>query len=99
MIFVVLVGGLSPFEGPMLGALILFFDRTFLRPERVWYLIGLGRPRWSLRSFATRGSGYSRTEFRYHLRVRGSNLRINEAPVTLHNNANSIPSDEVLDRV
>lgn len=42
MIFMVLVGGIGRFEGPVLGAIIFFLIETWLGTAGVWYLIVLG---------------------------------------------------------
>ncbi|MDR3475024.1 MAG: branched-chain amino acid ABC transporter permease [Devosia sp.] len=42
MIFMVLVGGIGTFEGPILGAVIFFLIETWFGSTGVWYLIGLG---------------------------------------------------------
>jgi branched-chain amino acid transport system permease protein len=42
MIFMVLVGGLGTFEGPILGAVLLFAVQTLFSDGGPWYLIGLG---------------------------------------------------------
>ena len=42
MIFMVLVGGLGTFEGPIVGALIFFFIQYEFADAGAWYLIGLG---------------------------------------------------------
>ena len=42
MIFMVLVGGLGTFEGPIIGALILFGIQQEWADEGAWYLVGLG---------------------------------------------------------
>ena len=42
MIFMVLVGGLGTFEGPILGALVLFVIQHGFGDSGVWYLVGLG---------------------------------------------------------
>lgn len=42
MIFMVLVGGIGRFEGPILGAIIFFLIETWLGTAGVWYLIVLG---------------------------------------------------------
>ncbi len=42
MIFMVLVGGIGTFEGPILGAVIFFLVETFFGAAGVAYLIGLG---------------------------------------------------------
>ena len=42
MIFMVLVGGLGTFEGPILGAILLFGIQTIFTQGGPWYLVGLG---------------------------------------------------------
>jgi branched-chain amino acid transport system permease protein len=42
MIFMVLVGGLGTFEGPILGAVIFFAIEAWFGATGVWYLVGLG---------------------------------------------------------
>ncbi len=42
MIFMVLVGGIGRFEGPILGAIIFFLIENWLGSAGVWYLIVLG---------------------------------------------------------
>ena len=42
MLFMVLVGGLRNFEGPIIGAVIFFLFQEFFDDLGVWYLAGLG---------------------------------------------------------
>jgi branched-chain amino acid transport system permease protein len=42
MLFMVLVGGIGTFEGPILGAVLFFTIETFFGAAGVYYLIGLG---------------------------------------------------------
>ncbi len=42
MIFMVLIGGLGTFEGPIVGAVILFGIQEQFADQGVWYLAGLG---------------------------------------------------------
>jgi len=42
MIFMVLVGGLGTFEGPIIGAIILFLLQTYVSDAGVWYFVTLG---------------------------------------------------------
>jgi branched-chain amino acid transport system permease protein len=42
MIFMVLLGGLGTFEGPVLGALVLFALQEQFADQGSWYLVGLG---------------------------------------------------------
>lgn len=42
MIFMVLVGGMGTFEGPIIGAIVFFAIQYWFANEGAWYLIGLG---------------------------------------------------------
>jgi len=42
MIFMVLVGGLGTFEGPILGAVIYFGLQYYFADQGAWYFVGLG---------------------------------------------------------
>jgi branched-chain amino acid transport system permease protein len=42
MIFMVLVGGLGTFEGPIIGAIVFFVIQDQWGDQGVWYLVGLG---------------------------------------------------------
>jgi branched-chain amino acid transport system permease protein len=42
MLFMVLVGGIGTFEGPIIGAIIFFTIETLFGAQGVYYLIGLG---------------------------------------------------------
>ncbi len=42
MIFMVIVGGLGTFEGPIIGAIVLFVIQNEFGDNGVWYLVGLG---------------------------------------------------------
>ena len=42
MVFMVLVGGLGTFEGPIIGAIVLFLIQNHWGSTGVWYLVGLG---------------------------------------------------------
>jgi branched-chain amino acid transport system permease protein len=42
MIFMVIVGGLGTFEGPIVGAIIFFVIQDRYGDQGVWYLVGLG---------------------------------------------------------
>ena len=66
-IFMVLVGGLGTFEGPIIGAILLFLIQDWFADQGVWYLIGLGvvailfalllpRGLWGTRGGAVRAS-------------------------------------------
>ena len=42
MIFMVLVGGLGTFEGPIIGAVVLYVLQTYVSTGGVWYFVMLG---------------------------------------------------------
>ena len=42
MIFMVLVGGLGTFEGPIIGAVVLYLLQTYVSVSGVWYFVMLG---------------------------------------------------------
>jgi branched-chain amino acid transport system permease protein len=55
MIFMVLVGGLGTFEGPILGAVIYFAVQQQFADQGAWYLIGLGAVAMLFALFLPRG--------------------------------------------
>jgi branched-chain amino acid transport system permease protein len=55
MIFMVLVGGLGTFEGPILGAILLFAIQTTFTQGGPWYLVGLGATAAMFALFLPRG--------------------------------------------
>jgi branched-chain amino acid transport system permease protein len=55
MIFMVLVGGLGTFEGPILGAVIFFLIEAMFGASGVWYLVGLGATALLFSLFLPRG--------------------------------------------
>ena len=55
MIFMVLVGGLGTFEGPIVGAVILFVLQDQFGNGGVWYLVGLGTTAILFALFLPRG--------------------------------------------
>jgi branched-chain amino acid transport system permease protein len=66
MIFMVLVGGIGRFEGPILGAVIFFLIETWFSAAGVWYLIVLGLTALLFSLFLPKGIwGY--IEDRFHL--------------------------------
>jgi branched-chain amino acid transport system permease protein len=68
MIFMVLVGGLGTFEGPILGALIFFAIQYEFADLGAWYLIGLGLVAVAFALFLPRGV-WSLTGRRSQLRL------------------------------
>ena len=66
MIFMVLVGGIGRFEGPILGAIIFFLIENWLGSAGVWYLIVLGFTALLFSLFLPKGIwGY--IEDRFHI--------------------------------
>ena len=56
MIFMVLVGGLGTFEGPIVGAIVLYLLETYTAtPLGVWYLVMLGSIAIGVALFAPKG--------------------------------------------
>jgi branched-chain amino acid transport system permease protein len=68
MIFMVLVGGLGTFEGPIIGAVIFFLVEAFFGADGVWYLIGLGATALVFALFLPRGL-WGWAESRFGLRL------------------------------
>ena len=68
MIFMVLVGGLGTFEGPILGALLFFFVQNQFGENGVWYLVGLGATGILFALFLPRGI-WGSVEDRFGLRL------------------------------
>jgi branched-chain amino acid transport system permease protein len=66
MIFMVLVGGLGTFEGPIIGAVLLFEIQD--RFSGTWYLVGLGATAIGFALFLPRGL-WGTLEERFSLRV------------------------------
>lgn len=55
MIFMVLVGGIGTFEGPIIGAVLFFTVQYFFADQGAWYLIGLGLTAVAFALFLPRG--------------------------------------------
>jgi branched-chain amino acid transport system permease protein len=55
MLFMVLVGGLGTFEGPILGAILFFTLQNQFAQQGAWYLIGLGAVAVGFALFLPRG--------------------------------------------
>jgi branched-chain amino acid transport system permease protein len=55
MIFMVLVGGLGTFEGPIIGAVLLFLIQNEFSDSGVWYLVGLGATAMAFALFLPQG--------------------------------------------
>jgi branched-chain amino acid transport system permease protein len=77
MIFMVLVGGLGTFEGPILGAVIFFLIEYFFGETGVWYLVGLGAAAIIFALFLPRGLwGTIEDRWGIHLLPVGYRLRM-----------------------
>ena len=68
MIFMVLVGGLGTFEGPIIGAVIFFLIEYFFGETGVWYLVGLGASAVVFALFLPRGL-WGAVEHRFGIRL------------------------------
>ena len=66
MIFMVLVGGLGTFEGPIIGAIILFVLQDQFGNGGVWYFVGLGATAILFALFLPRGIWGTITD-RFHI--------------------------------
>ena len=80
MIFMVLVGGLGTFEGPIIGAVIFFLIEYLFGETGVWYLIGLGAAAIVFALFLPRGLwGTIEDKFGFRLLPVGYTLRLLDA--------------------
>lgn len=68
MIFMVLLGGLGTFEGPVLGALVLFGIQQEFQNDGSWYLVGLGAVAIGVTLVFPRGL-WGAVVDRFHLRL------------------------------
>jgi branched-chain amino acid transport system permease protein len=68
LIFMVLVGGIGSFEGPILGAILFFLVQYEFADLGAWYLIGLGLIALSFALFLPRGL-WSLVNERLHIRL------------------------------
>ena len=81
MIFMVLVGGLGTFEGPILGAILLFAIQTTFTQGGPWYLVGLGATAALFALFLPRGL-WGTVEERLGLRLMPVGYRVVEKKVS-----------------
>jgi branched-chain amino acid transport system permease protein len=76
MIFMVIVGGLGTFEGPIIGAIILFAIQNEFADSGAWYLIGLGAAAVAFALLLPRGIwGTLEQRFGLHVMPVGYRLR------------------------
>jgi branched-chain amino acid transport system permease protein len=68
MIFMVLVGGLGTFEGPIIGAIVLFAIQNRFADQGAWYLVGLGATAIAFALFLPKGL-WGTLEQRFGLRL------------------------------
>jgi branched-chain amino acid transport system permease protein len=81
MIFMVLVGGLGTFEGPIIGAVIFFLVEAWFGADGVWYLIGLGATALVFALFLPRGLwGWAEARFGLRLLPVGYRVVAGRAP-------------------
>ncbi len=80
MIFMVLVGGLGSFEGPILGALVLWGIQYEFGDRGAWYLIGLGAVAIGFALLLPRGL-WSLVEERTRIRLLPVGYRVDAGPV------------------
>jgi branched-chain amino acid transport system permease protein len=77
MIFMVLVGGLGTFEGPIIGAAIFFAIESLFGGSGAWYLVGLGLTALVFSLFLPRGIwGYVESRFSIQILPVGHRLRV-----------------------
>jgi branched-chain amino acid transport system permease protein len=82
MIFMVLVGGLGTFEGPILGAVLFFTIEAWFGATGVWYLVGLGGAALLFALFLPKGLwGWVDARLGLRLLPVGRWLKLDEAPV------------------
>src|SRR5262249_48904134 len=79
MIFMVLVGGLGTFGGPILGAIVLFGIPNEVGDHGGWYLVGLGAAAIAFALLLPRGI-WGTLEDRFGLRVMPVGYRLRELP-------------------
>jgi branched-chain amino acid transport system permease protein len=77
MIFMVLVGGLGTFEGPIIGAAILYLLQTYVSNAGVWYFVMLGGIAIGFALLVPRGI-WGTIESRFDLRLLPVGYRLRE---------------------
>ncbi len=77
MIFMVLVGGLGTFEGPILGAIALYLLQTYVSSAGVWYGVMLGAIAIAVALFLPRGL-WGTVQERFNLRLLPVGYRVKE---------------------
>jgi branched-chain amino acid transport system permease protein len=81
MIFMVLIGGLGTFEGPIIGALFFYFVQQQFAGHGTWYLIGLGALAIAITQLLPRGIwGSFSARFGIQLVPIGYRVRVPDVP-------------------
>ncbi|HVA90833.1 MAG TPA: branched-chain amino acid ABC transporter permease [Chloroflexota bacterium] len=78
MIFIVLVGGLGTFEGPILGAIAFYLIQNQFADYGAWYLVGQGATAIAFALFLPRGL-WGTVEGRFHLSLLPVGYRLRPA--------------------
>jgi branched-chain amino acid transport system permease protein len=78
MIFMVLVGGLGTFEGPIIGAIVFWVIQNQFADGGAWYLVGLGAVAIVFALFVPRGI-WGTVERRFQLRLLPLGYRLRRA--------------------
>ncbi|MDX6434810.1 MAG: branched-chain amino acid transport system permease protein, partial [Streptosporangiaceae bacterium] len=81
MIFMVLVGGMGTFEGPIIGALIFFAIQYRFADSGAWYLIGLGAIAVAFALLLPRGL-WGLVQNRWHTHLLPVGYRLQKADTT-----------------
>ena len=79
MIFMVLVGGIGTFEGPIIGAIVFYLIQQRFADHGAWYLVGLGATAIAFALFLPRGI-WGTAESRLDVRAAPGRLRARDHP-------------------
>lgn len=90
MIFMVLVGGLGTFEGPILGSIIFFVIQHQFADQGAWYLIGLGAVAIVFALFLPKGL-WNLVTGRFHLQLLPVGYRLGD--LTTQRSSSDSPRD------
>ncbi len=78
MIFMVLVGGIGTFEGPIVGALILYLLQSYVSNSGVWYFVMLGAIAIAVALFLPKGI-WGSVQQRFNLQLLPVGYRVRAA--------------------
>ena len=79
MIFMVLVGGLGTFEGPIIGAIVFFIIENLFGASGIWYLVGLGATAVVFALYLPRGL-WGTVEEKFGIRLLPVGYRVAQRP-------------------